>query len=50
MARPITLFTIQFGDLPLEEICKLAKEAGFEGLELSAAHLDMKRARLRGRS
>ena len=44
MARPITLFTIQWGDLSLEEVCKLAKEMGFEGLELSAAHLDMKRA------
>ena len=44
MARPITLFTIQYGDMPLEEICKAAKEMGFEGLELSAAHVDMKRA------
>ena len=44
MARPITLFTIQWGDLSLEEVCRLAKEMGFEGLELSAAHLDMKRA------
>ena len=44
MARPITLFTIQWGDLPFEEICKLAKEMGFEGLEISAAHIDMQRA------
>lgn len=44
MARPITLFTIQWGDLPLEEICRLGKQMGYEGLELSAAHLDMKRA------
>lgn len=44
MARPITLFTIQWGDLSLEAVCKLAKEMGFEGLELSAAHLDMHRA------
>ena len=29
MARPITLFTIQWGDLSLEEVCKLAKEMGF---------------------
>ena len=42
--RPITLFTIQFGDMPLEDLCKMAKEAGFEGLELSAAHVDVKRA------
>lgn len=28
MARPVTLFTIQWGDLPLEEICALAQEDG----------------------
>ena len=44
MARPITLFTIQWGDLSLEEVCKLAKQMGFEGLELSAAHIDMRKA------
>ena len=44
MARPITLFTIQYGDMPLEDICKAAKEMGFEGLELSAAHVNMQRA------
>ena len=35
MARPITLFTIQWGDLSLEEVCKLAKQMGFEGHEKS---------------
>ncbi len=44
MSRPVTLFTIQWGDLPLEEVCRLAQQMGYEGLELSAAHLDMKRA------
>lgn len=44
MSRPVTLFTIQWGDLPLEEICRLGKQMGYEGLELSAAHLDMKKA------
>ena len=44
MSRPVTLFTIQWGDLSLEEICKLGQQMGYEGLELSAAHLDMKRA------
>ena len=44
MSRPVTLFTIQWGDLSLEEICKLGKQMGYEGLELSAAHLDMKKA------
>ena len=42
--RPITLFTIQFGDMPLEDLCQMAQKAGFEGLELSAAHVDVKRA------
>ena len=44
MSRPVTLFTIQWGDLPLEEICRLGRQMGYEGLELSAAHLDMKKA------
>ncbi|MBR4394149.1 MAG: sugar phosphate isomerase/epimerase [Oscillospiraceae bacterium] len=44
MSRPVTLFTIQWGDLPLEEICRLGQQMGYEGLELSAAHLEMKRA------
>lgn len=44
MARPVTLFTIQWGDLPLEEMCRQAQEMGYEGLELSASHLDMRRA------
>ena len=35
MARPVTLFTIQWGDLPLEEICRLAQQMGYEGLELA---------------
>lgn len=33
MARPVTLFTIQWGDLSLEEICALAQKMGYEGLE-----------------
>ena len=44
MSRPVTLFTIQWGDLPLEEMCRQAQTMGYEGLELSAAHLDMRRA------
>lgn len=44
MGRPVTLFTIQWGDLPLEEMCRQAQEMGYEGLELSASHLDMRRA------
>lgn len=45
MARPVTLFTIQWGDLPLEEICRLAKQMGYEGLELAKdAHFDAGKA------
>mgnify|MGYP000506073928 CR=1 FL=1 len=35
MSRPITLCTAQWADLPLEEICKVAKKMGYEGLELA---------------
>ena len=35
MARPVTLFTGQWADLPLEELCKKAKEFGYDGLELA---------------
>jgi len=35
MARSVTLFTGQWADLPLEELCKKAKAFGFDGLELA---------------
>lgn len=35
MARPVTLFTGQWADLPLEVLCKKASEFGFDGLELA---------------
>ena len=35
MARPVTLFTGQWADLPLEELAHLAKEMGYDGLELA---------------
>ena len=35
MARPVTLFTGQWADLPLEELAKKATEWGFDGLELA---------------
>lgn len=35
MARPVTLFTGQWADLPLEELCKKAKDFGYDGLELA---------------
>src|SRR6478672_328067 len=43
MARPITLFTGQWADLPLEEVARLASGWGYEGLELACwgDHLDV---------
>jgi sugar phosphate isomerase/epimerase len=35
MARPITLFTGQWADLPLEEVCRLASAWGYDGLEIA---------------
>lgn len=35
MARPITLFTGQFADLPLETLAQKAKDWGYDGLELA---------------
>ncbi|MCP4413529.1 MAG: sugar phosphate isomerase/epimerase, partial [Gammaproteobacteria bacterium] len=46
MARPVTLFTGQMADLPLETIAKKAAGWGYEGLELACwgDHIDVKRA------
>ena len=35
MPRPITLFTGQWADLPLEDLARKAGECGFDGLELA---------------
>ncbi len=35
MARPVTLFTGQWADLPLETLCEKAKDFGYDGLELA---------------
>ena len=35
MTRPVTLFTGQFADLPLTEVCRLAADWGYDGLELA---------------
>lgn len=35
MARPVTLCTGQWADLPLEDLCKKAVDFGFDGLELA---------------
>jgi sugar phosphate isomerase/epimerase len=45
VARPVTLFTGQWADLPLEEVARLASGWGFDGLELACwgDHLDPNR-------
>ncbi|MCC2671931.1 MAG: Xylose isomerase protein barrel [Armatimonadetes bacterium] len=35
MARPVTLFTGQWADLPFETMCQKAKEFGYDGIELA---------------
>jgi sugar phosphate isomerase/epimerase len=35
MARPVTLFTGQWADLPFETLCQKAKDFGYDGLELA---------------
>ncbi len=35
MARKVVLCTVQFGDMPLEELCIKAKSWGYDGLELA---------------
>jgi len=44
--RPITIFTGQWADLTLEEMCKTASEIGYEGLELATwgNHINPKKA------
>lgn len=35
MSRKVTIFTGQWADLPLEEMCKTAVDMGYEGLEIA---------------
>jgi sugar phosphate isomerase/epimerase len=46
MARPVTLFTGQWADLPLEDLARKAGEWGFDGLELACwgDHFEVDRA------
>ncbi|TKV61581.1 sugar phosphate isomerase/epimerase [Nakamurella flava] len=46
MARPITLFTGQWADLPLEKVAEMAASWGYDGLEIACwgDHLDVFRA------
>ena len=44
--RPVTLCTCQWADLPLDELCALAKKMGYDGLELACwgNNLDIEKA------
>lgn len=46
MARPVTLFTGQWADLPFETLCQKAKAFGYDGLELATwgDHFDVEQA------
>ena len=46
MARPVTLFTGQWADLPLEDLAAKCGEWGFDGLELACwgDHFDVAQA------
>lgn len=45
MTRPITLFTGQWADLSMDKMCKLAKQMGYEGLEIATwGQIDVHRA------
>ncbi len=44
MKRPITIASGQFGDLSLEELCKLVSSIGYEGIEVACqAHINCTR-------
>ncbi|MCC5847113.1 MAG: sugar phosphate isomerase/epimerase [Verrucomicrobia bacterium] len=46
MPRPVTLFTGQWADLPIEDLCAKAKQFGYDGLELACwgDHFDVQKA------
>mgnify|MGYP001604521267 CR=1 FL=1 len=46
MTRPVTLFTGQWADLPIEDLCRKAKDFGYDGLELACwgDHFEVDRA------
>ena len=46
MARPVTLFTGQWADLPIEEMARMTAEFGYDGIELACwgDHFEVDRA------
>ena len=42
--RPVNICSGQFGDLPLEELCRVMHEIGYNGIEIATqSHLDVRR-------
>jgi sugar phosphate isomerase/epimerase len=46
MARPVTMFTGQWADLPLERLAKMVADFGYDGVELGCwgDHMDVSKA------
>lgn len=46
MTRPVTLFTAQWADIPLEKLAPMVKEMGYDGVELACwgDHMDVDKA------
>lgn len=46
MSRPVTLFTAQWADIPLETLAPMVKEMGYDGVELACwgDHMDVDKA------
>jgi sugar phosphate isomerase/epimerase len=46
MARPVTLFSGQWADMPFEKFCEKAHSFGYDGIEIAACgdHLELKKA------
>ena len=46
MARPVTIFSAQFADLPFEKFCEMIKSYGYDGVEIATwgDHMDVKKA------
>ncbi|TWT29248.1 Inosose dehydratase [Posidoniimonas corsicana] len=46
MPRPVTLFTGQWADLPIDDMCRKAADFGYQGLELACwgDHFEVRRA------
>ena len=45
MARKVSIFTAQFGDIPLEQFCAMAQKWGYDGIEIACNdnHLNLEK-------